>query len=71
MNDLKIFENSEFGSVRVVTGPDGEPWFVAKDVCECLGISNHNDVLSSLDEDEKPPSTLCGAARYTSSAIRL
>lgn len=32
---------------------DDEPWFVAKDVCSCLDISNHNDALSRLDEDEK------------------
>ena len=33
---LKIFEKPEFGSVRVVE-KDGDPWFVAKDVCEALG----------------------------------
>ena len=33
---LKIFEKPEFGCVRVVE-KDGEPWFVAKDVCEALG----------------------------------
>ena len=33
---LKIFEKPEFGSVRVVE-KYGEPWFVAKDVCEALG----------------------------------
>ena len=33
---LKIFEKPEFGSVRVVD-KDGDPWFVAKDVCEALG----------------------------------
>jgi anti-repressor protein len=31
----------------------GEPWFVAKDACECLALANHNDALSSLDADEK------------------
>lgn len=30
MNELKIFEKSEFGSVRVVM-KDGEPWFVGAD----------------------------------------
>lgn len=38
--------------VRVVD-VDGEPWFVAKDVCSILGIANHSDALSRLDEDEK------------------
>lgn len=35
MNDMKIFENSEFGAVRVVD-VNGEPWFVAKDVLRAL-----------------------------------
>lgn len=37
---------------------DGEPWFVAKDVCDVLGISNARDAISSLDEDEKLVSAL-------------
>lgn len=36
MNDMKIFENSEFGAVRVVD-VNGEPWFVASDVARALG----------------------------------
>lgn len=32
---------------------DGEPWFVAKDVCEILSIKNSSDALSRLDDDEK------------------
>ena len=32
---------------------NGEPWFVAKDVCDVLAISNNRDALSRLDEDEK------------------
>ncbi len=31
----------------------GEPWFVGKDVCGVLGVSNHNDALGSLPEDER------------------
>lgn len=33
---LKIFQNRNFGRVRVIEGDDGEPWFVAKDVAEAL-----------------------------------
>ena len=51
MNELKIFENAAFGSVRVVER-EGEPWFVAKDICDCLDIRT-NDAANSLDEDEK------------------
>lgn len=32
---------------------NSEPWFVAKDVCEVLGIANHKDAASRLDEDER------------------
>ena len=32
---------------------DGEPWFIAADVCEALAISNNRDALSRLDDDEK------------------
>lgn len=32
---------------------NGEPWFVGKDVCGVLAISNHNDALARLDEDER------------------
>ena len=52
MNELKIFENAAFGAVRVVM-KDGEPWFVAKDVCECLDLGNPRTSIALLDEDEK------------------
>lgn len=53
MNELKIFENPDFGKVRVV-GHDGDPWFVAKDVCAILGTETR-DVPSILDQDEQRP----------------
>lgn len=31
---------------------NGEPWFVAKDVCQALLIKNSRDAVSNLDEDE-------------------
>jgi len=46
--------NFDFGSYPIrVTGTYEDPWFVASDVCECLGISNSRDAVSKLDEDEK------------------
>ncbi|WP_419783474.1 Bro-N domain-containing protein [Maridesulfovibrio sp.] len=39
-------------AVRVVM-KDLAPWFVAKDVCQCLDIANHKDAVSRLDEDER------------------
>lgn len=52
MNDILIFENPEFGQVRTVS-KNGEPWFVAVDVCRALEIANSRDALTRLDEDEK------------------
>ncbi len=52
MNELSVFQNPQFGQVRVVM-QDGEPWFVANDVCRALEIRNNRDALSRLDEDEK------------------
>lgn len=50
-NSMQLFENEQFGRVRVIMR-DGEPWFVAKDVCECLDLSNVSQACSRLDEDE-------------------
>lgn len=39
MNELQVFENQEFGSVRTLTLND-EPWFVGKDVAKALGYAD-------------------------------
>ena len=52
MNDIKLFQNEQFGQVRVIER-DGDPWFVAKDVCACLSIANSRDAVARLDDDEK------------------
>ena len=52
MNMLKVFKKAEFGRVRVVEC-EGEPWFVAKDVCECLELTDVSKTISLLDDDEK------------------
>lgn len=44
-------------AVRVVM-IDESPWFVAKDVCNCLEITNHRNALTRLDDDEKGVQTL-------------
>ena len=49
---FEIFENEQFGQIRVVMR-DGEPWFVAADVCKALEIDNSRQATSRLDEDEK------------------
>lgn len=50
MNDLQVFENPAFGQVRTVT-KDGEPWFVAADVCRALEVDP--TATRRLDDDEK------------------
>lgn len=47
---LQIFKNEEFGSIRTII-IDNEPWFVAKDVCDILGIQNPTDALNKQLED--------------------
>lgn len=51
-NNLMIFENPDFGAVRSIL-IDGDPWFVAADVCKALEIEKTNRALSRLDDDEK------------------
>ena len=51
-NKLMIFENEAFGKVRTLN-LNGEPWFVAVDVCSVLDLSNPTIAVSRLDEDER------------------
>lgn len=51
-NNLQIFKNDQFGEVRTIM-KDGEPWFVAVDVCGALDIGNPSQAISRLDDDEK------------------
>lgn len=51
MNDLKIFENREFGDIRVLE-IDNEPWFVGKDVAMVLGYANSRKALTDHVDDE-------------------
>ena len=52
MNDLTVFRFEGTREVRTVVR-DGEPWFVAKDICDILDISQYRDAISTLDEDER------------------
>lgn len=52
MNNLQVFNNEMFGNVRIFL-QGNEPWFVAKDVCDCLDLSNSRKALSRLEDDEK------------------
>lgn len=53
MNELQVFNNDEFGSIRTVT-IENEPWFVGKDVAEVLGYTNPSKALSDhVDTEDK------------------
>lgn len=53
MNELKIFNNPDFGDIRIVER-DGEPWFVGKDIATALGYSNPRDALAKhVDGEDK------------------
>lgn len=54
----KVFTfNASNQNIRVQM-KDGEPWFVAKDVCDALTIGNSRDAVNRLDDDEKAMSVL-------------
>ena len=50
-NNIKVFENSEFGKVRTVV-LHNEPWFIGEDVAEILGYSNTNKAIQVHVDDE-------------------
>lgn len=53
MNELTLFNNAEFGTIRSLT-IEGEPWFVGKDVAEALGYSNASKAVSvHVDEEDR------------------
>jgi len=53
MNELKIFENPEFGTIRTVE-INGEPWLVGKDVAIALGYSDTKSAIADhVDDDDK------------------
>lgn len=52
MADIQLYTNEKFGEIRT-TVIDGEPWFIAVDVCNVLDLSNPTIAVSRLDEDER------------------
>lgn len=52
MTELQIFNHQDFGQIRVVE-QDGEPWFVAADVCRALEVGNPSDAVARLDADDR------------------
>ena len=57
-NTLQVFTNEELNANIRVVEIDGQPFFVAKDVCESLDIGTTAKALERLDDDEKG-ATIC------------
>ena len=51
-NQIQIFENQEFGTIRTMSNEHGEVMFCGKDVAEALGYSNTKDALLRHVETE-------------------
>ena len=62
MNEMQIFQNEQFGEVRSII-QDGEPWFIAADVCKALEIGQVTNSIRRLDADEKALISIKGINR--------
>lgn len=61
MADLKIWENPEFGELRIVE-MNGEPWMVGKDVAQALGYAKpENAIANHVDEEDKTSTLIQGS----------
>lgn len=60
MNELQVFKNQEFGSVRTLV-INSEPWFVGRDVAEVLGYKKpENAIANHVDDDDKTTTLIQG-----------
>lgn len=57
MTAIETFQFPATGATVRTVLRDGEPWFVALDVCRALGIVNPSDAVGGLDDDEKGVAT--------------
>ena len=67
-NELKLFENPEFGSVRVME-IDGESWFVGRDICKLFGDKNESRSLGRVDDADKQTIQITDAMGREQNAI--
>lgn len=68
MNELKLFENPEFGSVRAME-IGGESWFVGRDICKLFGDKNESRSLGRVDDADKQTIQITDAMGRTQNAI--
>lgn len=61
MNNLKIFNNHEFGKIRTIVDGNNEPWFVGKDIAEILEYAKPRNAISRhVDEEDKKGAPIQG-----------
>ena len=72
MNEMKIFENVQFGQIRTME-QNGEPWFVGKDVAEALGYAKpENAIAAHVDDEDKTTTLIQGTgSNYKSNAVLI
>ena len=72
MNELQVFNNDEFGSIRTWV-VDDEPWFVGKDIATILGYAKPENAIANHVDDEDKTSTLIqgSGSNYKSKAILI
>lgn len=69
MEEIKVFENPEFGSIRTVE-KNGEPWFVGKDIAAVLGYAKpQNAIAAHVDDEDKGTALIQGTAYETRATI--
>lgn len=59
MNNLQIFNSTEFGEIRTVI-INNEPWFVAKDISDKLGYAQTSNMIKRIDDEDFKSSILDG-----------
>lgn len=72
-NEIQKFD-FKGAALRTLTDESGEPWFVAKDVCDILGMSNPSMAIAALDKDEVSqvePKNYLGSENRSNQAINI
>ena len=69
MEELKLFNNPEFGTIRVISIED-EPWLVGKDVAQALGYTDTDQALRRhVDDEDKLTRNFDGSGQNRSMTI--
>ena len=72
MNEIKIFNNPEFGDVRIIM-IENEPWWIGRDIARALSYAKpENAVASHVDDEDKTSTLIQGSgSNYKSKTILI